>query len=256
MKKLFLILLFSICYILRFSLSPAAEAKPEIIVAAAANLSEVLNDIKPLFEKTYSCKLTITFGSTGLLSHQIEEGAPYDVFAAADVTTIDALEKKGLIVPGTKAIYARGRIVYWQRKDAKIICTQLKDLTQPGIRRVAIANPETAPYGQAAKETLMSEKLWDSVKDKLVYGENIRQTKQYAETGNVDGAILAMSLTKDTIGQYFVIDSSLHKPIDQAMGVIKRSTHQDLAKKYCDFLLSPTCKPIWEKYGYESPRGK
>ena len=231
----------------------APDTKPEIIVAAAANLSDILAEIKPMFEKEANCKLTITYGSTGLLSHQIEQGAPYDIFMSADVVTIDNLDKKGLLLPNTKKIYAQGEIVLWQRKDASYACTTLRDLTRPELKRFAIANPEIAPYGLAAKEVLLNEKIWDVVKDKIVYAENIRQTKQYAETGNVDAAIIALALAKDNKGRYVTIEDTLHNPINQALAVIKRTTQPDLAKKFCNFLSSTLCKSLWGKFGYKVP---
>lgn len=235
-------------------ISIGQTAKPELIVAAAADLQNAFTDIKPIFEKENHCKLILNFGSTGLLVQQIKQGAPFDILAAANVSYIEQLEKEDLIVPNSKTIYARGRIGIWYRKDSPFIVNTLSDLTGSQIKRIAIANPVHAPYGVAAKEALVSSKLWDLVKDKLVYGENISQTKQYAQTGNVDAAIIALSLSNDSAGRFILINESLHKPLNQALGIIKNTKNPKLAKKFCDFLKSAKGKTILKKYGFQLPQ--
>ena len=248
MKKLLSVLGLWICFLLIVSVSLTKETKPELIVAAAADLQNAFTDIKPIFEKENNCHLILNFGSTGLLVQQIKQGAPFDILAAANVSYIEQLEKENLILPNSKMIYARGRIGIWYRKDSPFTLHSLSDLTNSQIKRIAIANPVHAPYGVAAKESLVSSKLWDLVKDKLVYGENISETKQYAQTGNVDAAIIALSLSKDSIGKFILIDESLHNPLNQALGIIKETKNPELAKKFCDFLSSSIGKTILKKY--------
>ncbi len=172
--------------------SPVASNK-ELTVAAAADLAPAFEELGREFQPTHKIKVVFSFGSSGLLAKQIENGAPMDLFAAANTDYIDQLDKQGLIVPDTRTIYARGRITLWTRKDSPQRIEKISDLTRPEVKRIAIANPDHAPYGMAAREALQRAGIWDSVKSKLVYGENIRQTLQYAETGNVEVAIVVES---------------------------------------------------------------
>ena len=167
----------------------------EITVAAAADLTNAFNELGREFETTNKIKVVFVYGSTGLLTRQIENGAPMDLFAAANVSYIDQLAQKGLIVPDTKKIYARGRITLWTTADSPLKIETVADLARPEVKRIAIANPDHAPYGLAAQQTLQRAGIFDAVKSKLVYGDNIRQTLQYGETGNVDVAIVALSLS-------------------------------------------------------------
>src|SRR5690606_20862846 len=125
------------------------------------------------------------FGSTGQLTQQIIAGAPVDVFAAANVAYIDRLDDQGLVLADTTAIYGRGRVTLWTPRDATVEVTDITQLTDPAIERIAIANPDHAPYGTAAREALQSAGVWDEVQDKLVMGENISDTLRLAQTGNV-----------------------------------------------------------------------
>jgi molybdate transport system substrate-binding protein len=156
----------------------------EIIVAPAADVGPAFEELGKKYEQETGFKVTFSFGSTGTLAKQIENGAPFDLFAAANVAFVDNLEKEGLILPDTKALYARGRITIWTLPDSPLQVTRLENLGNLDFDYLAIANPEHAPYGTAAKEVLQSAGVWDKVKSKLVFGENVRQTQQYAETGN------------------------------------------------------------------------
>jgi molybdate transport system substrate-binding protein len=172
-----------------------------LTVSAAADLTPAFSEIGKLFEKETGTKVVFNFGSTGQLAQQIEQGAPVDLFAAANVTFVDKLEQKGLILSETKNLYARGRIALWARTDSILQFERFEDLGRPEITRIAIANPDHAPYGMAAREALQSIGIWDTVKSKLVLGENVRQALQYAETGNVDVAIVALSLSVQREGR-------------------------------------------------------
>jgi molybdate transport system substrate-binding protein len=174
-----------------------------------------------------------------------------DVFAAASVDFIDELEQKGLIVPDTKVVYARGRITLWTRKDSQLKVEKISDLASDDVKRIAIANPDHAPYGTAAREALQSAGIWDAVKGKLVYGDNIRQTLQFAETGNVDVAIVALSLSKQSDGRWTLIPAELHKPINQALAVIKGTKDEQTARAFAGFIAGPDGQSILAKYGFE-----
>jgi len=227
------------------------QTENELHVAAAADLIPAFEEIGRAFESTHKTKVVFSFGSTGLLSRQIENGAPMDVFAAASIDFINQLEQKDLIVPETKAIYARGRITLWVPKSSSLKTEKVTDLTRSEVKRIAIANPDHAPYGKAAQEALQNAGVWEQVKPKLVYGDNIRQTLQFAETGNVDVAIVALSLSKESDGQWTLIPQELHNPIDQGLAVIKGTKNEKAAREFASFIIGSQGQTILAKYGFE-----
>jgi molybdate transport system substrate-binding protein len=225
----------------------------ELIVAAASDLTSAFEEIGREFEADHKTKVVFVFGSTGMLTRQIENGAPMDLFAAANVAYVEQLEQKGLIVPGTKAIYARGRITMWTRGDSALLIRTISDLVSPEVRRIAIANPDHAPYGLAAQQALQSAGIWDTVKPKLVYGDNIRQTLQYAETGNVEVAIVSLSLGREGKGRSTLIPEELHQPIDQGLAVIKTTRNEQASRDFASFVTGARGREILEKYGFAFP---
>jgi molybdate transport system substrate-binding protein len=225
----------------------------EITVAAASDLTNAFEEIGRDFETANKIKVVFVFGSTGMLTRQIENGAPMDLFAAANVDYISQLEQKGLIVPGTKTIYARGRITLWTTAANPLQIENIADLARPEVKRIAIANPDHAPYGLAAQQALHSAGVWETVKPKLVYGDNIRQTLQYAETGNVDVAIVALSLSQQSKGHWTLIPEQLHQPIDQGLAVIKSTRNETAARAFATFISGPRGREILAKYGFAFP---
>ena len=225
-------------------------AGAELTVAAASDLMPAFEEIGREFESVQKTKVTFVFGSTGMLTRQIENGAPFDVFAAANVSYIDQLDQKGLIVPGTKRVYARGRITMWTTANSSLKIETIQDLARAEVTRIAIANPDHAPYGQAAREALERAGIWETVKPKLVYGDNIRQTLQYAETGNVEVAIVALSLSVQSNGRWVLIPEELHKPIDQGIGVLKETKAEQPAQAFAEFVNGPKGREILKKYGF------
>ena len=228
-----------------------ASSSDAIKVAAASDLQFAFKEVGVAFEKKTGRKVTFTFGSTGQLAKQISEGAPYDVFAAANVSFIDEVVKAEACDGATKAMYARGRIVVWTKSMA---IASLGELTDARFVKIAIANPEHAPYGKAAKEALETAGIWDTVKPKIVYGENISQTLQFAQTGNVEASIAALSLAKASAeGKYMMVDDKLHKPIDQALVVCKRGVSQAVAKEFAAFVNSEEGRAIMKRFGFLLP---
>ncbi|MGF1675745.1 MAG: molybdate ABC transporter substrate-binding protein [Rivularia sp. (in: cyanobacteria)] len=230
-----------------------AQTPVTLTVSAASDLNYVFKEIGALWEKETGNKVTFNFGSTGKLAQQIERGAPVDLFAAANKSFIEDLDKKELLVSNTKALYGRGRITLWTREDSKLNPKNIRDLTKAEYQRIAIANPDHAPYGMAAREALQSVGIWDAIKPKLVMGENISQTKQYAETGNVDVGIVALSLSVDRPGKWELIPENLHKPIDQMLAVVKKSKHQQEAQQFAEFINGAKGRPLMKKYGFVLP---
>lgn len=222
-------------------------------VSAAANAGPAFQEIGAVFEKTTGHKVIFNLGASGQLAQQIERGAPVDVFAAANTAFIDDLETKGLIIPDTKLVYAEGRITLWTRTDSPLRVETLPDLLQPAVRRIAIANPDTAPYGAAAREALQKAGLWDKVQAKLVFGQNIEQTLQYADTGNVEVGIVAYSLSIASQGRWTLIPKDMHQPLYQSMAVIKGTKHAAQARQFVTFVNGPQGHAILRKYGFTLP---
>ncbi|HWS85898.1 MAG TPA: molybdate ABC transporter substrate-binding protein [Pyrinomonadaceae bacterium] len=232
----------------------ASSARPQTLtVSAASDLTPAFQEMGKLFEQREGTKVTFNFGSTGQLTQQIEQGAPVDLFAAANVSFVEGLEKKGLVVPGTRALYAQGRITLWTRGDGALKLERVEDLARPEFKKVAIANPEHAPYGAAAREALQTAGVWEAVAPKLVYGENISQTLQYAESGNVDAAIVALSLSTQSEGRWVLIPAELHKPLNQALAVIKATKHEQEARRFAAFVNSAEGRGVMRKYGFVLP---
>ena len=222
----------------------------EITVAAASDLTPAFEELGRAFEAAHKTKVVFVFGSTGLLTRQIENGAPMDLFAAANISYIDQLEQKGITIPDSKAVYARGRITLWTRSDSNLRLENISDLGRPEVQRIAIANPDHAPYGLAAKQALESVGIWERIRPKLVYGDNVRQTLQFAETGNVEVAIVALSLSMQNRGRSTLIPEELHQPIDQALAIIKTTKNEPAARAFAAFIASAQGREVMKKYGF------
>ena len=225
----------------------------QLTVAAAANLTDALGEIGPRFTSATGIRLVLSFGATADLARQIENGAPFDVFLAADTEHVDQLESKGLLTPGSRAIYARGRLVLWLPTASKLKAEQIHDITAKQFERIAIAKPDLAPYGRAAVESLRNLQIWSEVENKVIYAQNVSQAKQYAATGNAEAAFIPLALVKPGEGTYIELDEKQHQPIDQALGIVRESTKQSEARRLVDFLLSPEGRDLLMKNGYNAP---
>jgi len=224
-----------------------------LTVSAAADLTSAFEELGKVFERETGIKVTFNFGSTGQLTQQIEQGAPVDLFAAANIRFIEELEQKNLILPDTKALYAQGRITLWTRAGTTLPLERIEDLARADVRKVAIANPEHAPYGVAAREALQSTGVWQAVQPKLVFGENVVQTLQYAETGNVDAAIVALSISVGSGGRWVLVPREAHRPLNQALAVVRSTRREAGARRFATFINSPSGRPIMRKYGFILP---
>jgi len=231
----------------------AQPVAPAITVYAASDLDMAFREIKPIFEKATGTRVTLVMGSTGNLAKQIEHGAPADVFFAANASFVDDLQTAGAVIPQTRALYAQGRIVLATPTKPTVVVRELADLLKPEVRRVAIANPAHAPYGRAAQEALESAGVWERLKPKLVYGENIRHTLQFVETGAVEAGIVALSVAGVPDVRYVPIDLKLHKPLNQVAAVVKRSARPELGVAFIQFLNGPEGRPIMKRYGFFLP---
>jgi molybdate transport system substrate-binding protein len=232
--------------------APAGAQTPRdtLTVFAAADLALAFPEIGSLFQAQSGAAVNFVFGSSGNLALQIQNGAPADVFFAANLSYVDQLIAKGLLVPGTKTLYARGRIVVAVPRASSIGDPGLRDLLRPEIRRIAIANPDHAPYGIAAREALQSSGLWDSLQQKLVLGDNIRQTLQYVQSGAVDAGIVSLSVANVPEIRFTPIPDSLHQPIDQATAVIRGSRLARLGADFIAFVTGPAGWAVMERDGF------
>ena len=231
---------------------PPPAADEPLKIAAASDLSVAFKEVAEAFEKKTGKKVTLSFGSTGQLSKQIKEGAPFDVFAAANVSFIDDLIAAKAAVADTKQLYARGRIVIYTGEGSAPI-SSLADLADDKVKKVAIANPEHAPYGKAADQALAKAGVLDKVKPKLVFGENVSQAQQFADSGNAEVSIIALSLALTAKGKHTLIDDTLHEPIDQAVAVCEISKQKAAAGEFIAFVSSEEGRTIMKRNGFLLP---
>lgn len=235
--------------------APTTAAAPrELNVAAAADLAFAFNEIGALYEQETGTKVNFSFGSTGQLAQQIEQGAPFDLFAAANESFVEELLARDRVLADSTALYAQGRITLWTRTDSGLKVERVQDLLQPNIKHVAIANPDHAPYGMAAREAMQSAGIWEQIQPRLVLGENAMATLQYGVRGEVDVVIAPLSLSVSVPDAHWVlIPAELHKPINQALAVVKESKHQADARAFAAFINGPKGRPIMIKYGFVLP---
>ncbi|MFO8041393.1 MAG: molybdate ABC transporter substrate-binding protein [Sodalinema sp.] len=235
------------------SSTDSSSSSVTITVSAASDLKDVFPKIGQLWEQETGHQVVFNLGSTGQLAQQIARGAPVDLFAAANRQFVEDLDQEGLVFRETKALYGVGRITLWQREEGSLEINQLEDLLKPEVTRVAIANPNHAPYGTAAREALQTAGIWEELQPKLILGENISQTQQYAMTGNVDVAIAALSISVEKPGQWVLLPESLHNPLEQMLAVPKNAPHPELAKEFAAFVNGDKGRPLMERYGFVLP---
>ena len=204
----------------------------DLIVAAASDLAP----LTPKLERAYKEKIRFTLASSGSLKQQIENGAPFDVFLSANEQYVKDLAVAGLVTDAT--IYATGRIALWSPNGS---VSSLADLKKKSVTHLAVPNPQHAPYGVAARQALESQGVWKDVEPKIVYGENVRQALQFAESGNVEAVITSWTLL---IGKGTLLPAEWHSPIRQTGAVVKSSNQPDAARRFLKFLLSPEIQKI------------
>lgn len=258
--------------------SGGREAGQPLRVAAAADLYPAFTEIGRLFEAETGRKVEFIFGSTGLLAKQIEQGAPVDVFAAADAKFIDKLGEQKLLLPGSKRLYAFGRLalVMIGNDPAPVVQVAggypldgtgakrpqdnmgergLSALLDSRVRKVAIANPGHAPYGLAASQALHKSGLWEQVEPKLVYARDVRNALQFVQTGNADAALVALPLLggmKES-PRFWVLESSLYTSPRQTMAIIGSTKQAGVSRAFVDFVSGPQGRRILEKHGFGLP---
>lgn len=240
------------------SMNSRAQQRKVIRVAAAADLKFAMDELSAEFEARTGTKVDVTSGSSGNFFAQIESGAPFDLFFSADMEYPRKLEAAGLVEPGSLYKYALGRIVIWTRADAGVDVAKQgwSTLLDPRIQKIAIANPALAPYGRAAVSALQKAGIYEQVKNKLVYGENIAQAAQFVQSGNAHAGIVALSLALSPgmrTGNFWEIPAEMHAPIEQGAVMLKSAKNKTAALAFLSFVKSPAGRKILENHGLSVP---
>ncbi|MGO9375377.1 MAG: molybdate ABC transporter substrate-binding protein [Syntrophobacteraceae bacterium] len=256
MKRAVFYLVALLCsLVLPFSFVAAASADQELIVSAAASLTNAFGEIGKKFESANpGTKVVFNFGASGALLQQIDKGAPVDVFASADQKTMDQAAAKGLIISGTRKDFVSNELVLIVPHGTKTPVKTLPDLNASGIGKIALGNPETVPAGRYAQEVLTYEGLWDELKPKFIFGESVRQVLDYVSRGEVDaGFVFATdaAVAKDHVS--VALEATKHKPITYPISIVGSTKNKDLAKRFVDFVLSKEGQEILSTYGFKKP---
>jgi len=233
----------------------SAQSNNNLLISAAASLKEALEEIKPLYQQSKpNVNINYNFGSSGALQQQIEQGAPADIFISAAKKQVDALEQKGLLVPGTRNIIAKNRLVLVVPKNAVGI-TSFYSLKDAKVKKIAIGEPRSVPAGQYAQQVLEKLKIWSEIKSKLVFANNVRQVLASVESGNADAGLVYVTDAKisDKVKVVVTADEKYHSPIIYPLAVVKRSKNVDAAKEFSQFLSSNQAKSVFKKYGFILP---
>lgn len=234
-------------------------AGAEVHVAAASDLIYCMQELNAEFRKARSdIDVVVSVGSSGTFFAQIRNGAPFDLFLSADMEFPRRLIEEGVAERGSLAPYAIGRIVLWTTRADIDLRGGISVLTDKAISRIAIANPEHAPYGRAAKAAMEKAGIWDIVQPKVVFGENISQARQFVQSGNADIGIIALSLVMapvvQGIGKYALIPQDAHPKLEQGAVLTVRGAKNPEARPYMEFLKSLQARSIFEKYGFILPK--
>lgn len=233
--------------------STKVEEKKDITISAAASLTESLNEIAKKYEEKTGAKISINFDSSGTLQKQIEQGAPTDLFISAAKKNMDKLEEEKLIDSDTRKDLLKNKLVLIASKEYKDKINNVSDLKKLD-GKISIGQPESVPAGKYAKETMEYYKLWDDVKDNIVYGKSVKQVAKYVESGeaiagfvyNNDAKVLKKSYVKQTF------DEKAHKPVVYPMAVVKSSDNKESAKKFQEYLMTKEAQDIFIKYGFDA----
>lgn len=227
----------------------------ELTVAAASDLQFAMPELVRSFEQQTKARVKVSYGSSGNFFSQIQNGAPFDVYFSADISYPQKLEAAGLIEPGTLRKYATGQLVIWVRNESRLdLAKGLRVLSDPKVKKIAIANPAHAPYGRAAVAALKGEQIYEHVGSRLVFGENISQTAQFVETGNADAGLIALSLATAPAmkvkGRYVEVPLSAYPAIEQACAVVRNSRQKELARKFVTFATGAEGRRILSNFGF------
>ncbi len=237
---------------------PLPASGDEIRVAAASDLTFAMTELAAGFQTATGHRPVVISGSSGNFFSQIQNGAPFDLFFSADVDYAQRLEKEGLAEPGSLRLYAEGKIVLWVRNDSPLDVSQgWRAVTDARARKIAIANPQHAPYGRAAVEAMRGAGVYEQVSSRLVFGENISQAAQFVNSGNAEIGILALSVaeapTMKERGRWWRIPENSYAPLDQAAIVLRSSQKKEVARAFLNYVLSDRGGAILRRFGFVLP---
>lgn len=231
----------------------ASQAQASLTVFAASDLGPAFKQIVPQFERKTRTSVTLVLGSTGMLAQQIRNGAPADVFFAANESFVNALVDERLTVPSSAALYARGRMTIVALKSARIRVDTLAHLGDTRVKRIAMANPQHAPYGLAAKQALEAAGIWKTVEPKLVFGENVQQAVQFVRSGSAEAGIVARSVSDSPDLRWTLVDAGLHAPLDQVAVVLARTKQPGTAAAFIEFVNNADGRTVMKHFGFLLP---
>ncbi len=257
-----LALIFLLALLSEPSIQPANAASHEINVAAAADLSNALQEVAANYEKKTGVTVKLSFGASGALTQQIQNGAPFDVFFSADMDYPKQLIAANQAEGATLYRYAVGKLVLWVPKDSPLDVEHkgIDVLLDPSVKKISIANPQHAPYGRAAAAALKHYGLYEKVADRLVLGENISQAAQFVESGNAQAGFVALAHAiapaMQGKGKYWVVPADAYPPLDQGVVLISHSPHQQDAAAFLEYMKSAEATTLLQRYGFTSPEQK
>jgi molybdate transport system substrate-binding protein len=247
-----------VCFLFLSSAANSRAQGRELRIAAASDLKFAMQELAEEFEKQSAGRLAVTYGSSGNFFAQLQNGAPFDLFFSADIDYPKKLEAAGLTVPGSLYSYAVGRIAIWLPADSKIDLAKQgwNALLDPRVQKIAIANPEHAPYGRAGIAALQKAGIYGQVRSKLVFGENVSQAAQFVQSGNAQAGIVAVSLAvspamKD--GQRWEIPPSLYPALEQGAVILKGAQNREAAAAFLEFIKTAAARATLAKYGFTPP---
>lgn len=248
-KYRFLLLPFLLFMLVGCTSTESVEKKSEITISAAASLKNVLEEIKVNYEKEYQVTINLNFAASGMLSKQIEQGAPVDLFFSADEQHFTSLVEKGMMKKEDTTPLLRNELVLITPKESTM--SAFNDIHH--INKLAIGIPDTVPAGQYAKEALDNLNIWQDIEGKIITAKDVRQVLSYVETGNVDAGIVYKTdaYTTDKVKKIATIDSSLHSPIIYPVGIVAKTKNFKESKKFFDYLKSENSLKLFEKYGFK-----
>jgi molybdate transport system substrate-binding protein len=242
--------------VLVLSLALTASAQ-QLTIAAAADLQFAFRDLSSKFETQTGIPVRVTYGSSGNFATQIENGAPFDLFFSADLTYPQKLLREGL-AEGPPYRYANGKLVLWVPANSKLDLSKgLQALLDPSIQKIAIANPQHAPYGRAAVQAMKSTGVHEKLATKFILGENISQTAQFLESGTAEAGFVALSLALSPAmrarGRYVEVPQNAYSAIEQAAVIVKQSSRKAECARFLEFMKSPEARAVMQAYGFVVP---
>jgi molybdate transport system substrate-binding protein len=236
------------------------SSRPKLRVAAASDLQHALPILISAYRIDHDVEIEPTFGASGQLAEQIRQGAPFDLFLSANAKFVEKLKADGTVLPDSVRAYAQGKLALVVSKSAKIEVKTLDDLAKPEVKKVAIANPELAPYGLAAKQALQRSGVWERIQDKVVLAETVRQALQFVQSGNAEAGLVGRAIADVPEVDAIPVKPALFDPIVQVLGVVAKGEQVEEAKGFAKFLTSEDGQRIFQSLGFsrsaEGPEGE